>query len=154
SDMCVALAALDAKIRVRNSAAERIIPIGEFHRLPETEPQRDTNLNADELILSIDLPPSSYAEHYDYLKVLDRATYAFALVSVAAALDLDRGGRIRSARLALGGVAHKPWRCPEAEALLVGKSVSPTLFEQAGKAAVADAKPYRDNRFKVTLTQR
>ena len=109
SDMCVALAALDAKIRVRGSKGERMIPFADFHRLPGNTPQTDTNLQPGELILSIDLPKSPYAQHSHYLKVRDRASYEFALVSVAAALELD-GNTVRSARIALGGVAHKPWR--------------------------------------------
>jgi xanthine dehydrogenase YagS FAD-binding subunit len=119
SDMSVALAALDARIRVRGAEGERTIPIGDFHRLPGTTPQLDTNLKPGELILSIDLPKSSYAGHSRYLKVRDRASYAFALVSVAGALELD-GNHIKSARIALGGVAHKPWRSEEAEKVLVG----------------------------------
>ena len=115
----MALAALEAQIRVRGTKGERTIPIGGFHRLPGTTPQLDTNLKPGELILSIDLPKSSYASHSHYLKVRDRASYAFALVSVAAALELD-GKRISSARIALGGVAHKPWRSEDAEKALVG----------------------------------
>jgi xanthine dehydrogenase YagS FAD-binding subunit len=131
----------------------RTIPIGDFHRLPGTTPKIDTNLRSDELILSIDLPPSPYADHSHYLKVRDRASYEFALVSVAAALELD-GGTIRSARIALGGVAHKPWRAAAAEQLLIGKRPEPAVFEAAGREAVAGAKPYRENAFKVELAKR
>ena len=153
SDMSVALAALEAQIRVRGTKGERTIPIGEFHRLPGTTPQLDTNLKPGELILSIDLPKSSYASHSHYLKVRDRASYAFALVSVAAALELD-GKRIRSARLALGGVAHKPWRSVDAEKALVGAEMSVKVFEAAASQALTGARPYSQNAFKVELAKR
>src|SRR5205807_9910603 len=109
SDMCVALAALEATVRVRGPRGERNIAMNDFHRLPGNTPEVDSNLQPDELVLSIDLPPSPYAAHSYYLKVRDRASYEFALISVAAGLEMD-GSRIRSARIALGGVAHKPWR--------------------------------------------
>ena len=128
SDLCVALAALDATVRVQGPAGERQIPFRDFHRLPGATPERDTNLQPGELILSIDLPPSPYAAHSHYLKVRDRASYDFALVSVAAALELD-SRIIRGARIALGGVAHKPWRAESAERLLAGRNVSPDTFE-------------------------
>ena len=153
SDMSVALAALEAQIRVRGTKGERTIPIAEFHRLPGTTPQLDTNLKPGELILSIDLPKSSYAGHSHYLKVRDRASYAFALVSVAAALELD-GKRIRSARLALGGVAHKPWRAVDAEKALVGAEMSVEVFEAAASQALTGARPYSQNAFKVELAKR
>ncbi|HEX3743540.1 MAG TPA: xanthine dehydrogenase family protein subunit M [Bryobacteraceae bacterium] len=153
SDMCVALAALDAKIRVQGKSGERIIAMAAFHRLPGDKPEIDTNLDPGELIVSIDLPPSPYAAHSHYLKVRDRASYEFALVSVAAALELD-GGTIRSARIALGGVAHKPWRAEAAEKLLAGAKPAPDLFQKAGEAAVAGATPYRDNGFKVEMAKR
>ena len=136
SDMCVALAALEATIRVRGRSGERRIPIADFHRLPGDTPEIDTNLKPDELILSIDLPPSPYAGHSHYLKVRDRASYEFALVSVAAALDLD-GRTIRSARIALGGVAHKPWRADEAEQCLAGKRPTPPVFRAAAERLCA-----------------
>ncbi len=120
SDMSVALAALEAMVVVvRGSEGERRIAIADFHRLPESTPQYDTVLRPGEMIIAVDLPPSRLAAHCHYLKVRDRASYAFALVSVAAGLELD-GGTVRSARLALGGVAHKPWRVPAAEQVLVG----------------------------------
>ncbi len=153
SDMSVALAALDSVIRVRSRAGERAVPIADFHRLPGDTPQTDTNLKPDELILSIDLPASPFAGHSHYLKVRDRASYDFALVSVAAALSLE-GGNIRSARIVLGGVAHKPWRSAEAEQALVGKPLGLPAFEEAGQAAIAGARPYRQNRFKVDLVRR
>ncbi|MGA7853047.1 MAG: xanthine dehydrogenase family protein subunit M [Candidatus Acidiferrales bacterium] len=153
SDMSVALAALEAQIRVRGTKGERTIPIAEFHRLPGTTPQLDTNLKPGELILSIDLPKSSYASHSHYLKVRDRASYAFALVSVAAALELD-GKRIRSARIAIGGVAHKPWRSVDAEKTLVGAEMSVEVFEAAANQALTGARPYSQNAFKVELAKR
>jgi xanthine dehydrogenase YagS FAD-binding subunit len=153
SDMCVALAALEATIRVRSRSGERGIAIGEFHRLPGATPEIDTNLKAEELILSIDLPRSPYGRHSHYLKVRDRMSYEFALVSVAAALDLD-GGTIRSARIVLGGVAHKPWRATSAEQMLIGKSTDSAVFEAAGQEAIAGAKPRRQNAFKVDLVKR
>jgi len=153
SDMCVALAALEANIRVRGPHGERTIAISEFHRLPGSTPQIDTDLRPDELILSIDLPPSRYAAHSHYLKVRDRASYDFALVSVAAALDLD-SGQVRSARLVLGGVAHKPWRVAAAENALNGQKATMQLFEAAAQQSVAGAKPYPQNAFKVGLAKR
>src|SRR5437868_7194655 len=141
SDMCVALAALDAVIRVRGKNGERQIPLAEFHRLPGDHPELDSTLQPDELILSIDLPPSSFAQHSHYLKVRDRASYEFALVSAAVGLEIT-AGEIRTARVALGGVAHKPWRAPAAENLLAGQKASPELFERAAQQAVAGAKPY------------
>lgn len=153
SDMCVALAALDAKIRVLGSKGERNIPLVDFHRLPGNTPQLDTNLQPGELILSIDLPKSPYARHSHYLKVRDRASYEFALVSVAAALELD-GNTVRSARIALGGVAHKPWRAVEAERELVSHPATTAAFERAATRALQDARSYRDNAFKVEMAKR
>jgi xanthine dehydrogenase YagS FAD-binding subunit len=152
SDLCVALAALDALIRVRGKKGERMIPFAEFHRLPDETPQIDTNLSREELILSIDLPASPYASHSHYVKVRDRASYEFALVSAAVALDLEND-RVRSARIALGGVAHKPWRCLEAERDLVDKTIGIAVFEVAAKLCVAGAKTYRYNRFKVEMAK-
>src|SRR5947209_8748636 len=119
SDMCVALAALDAIVRVTGPRGEREIPFADFHRLPGDMPQRDTNLEPNELITAIELPPRGFASNYTYLKIRDRLSYAFALVSVAVGLELD-GGNIREARFALGGVAQKPWRNAQAEAALRG----------------------------------
>ena len=152
SDMCVALAALEATVRVKGRSGERTIRFADFHRLPGKTPQVDTNLKQDELILSIDLPKSPYAGHSHYLKVRDRASYAFALVSVAAALEMD-GGTIRSARLAMGGVAHKPWRAEEAEKALAGKPANEENFRMAAKLAVGGAKTYEHNAFKVPMVQ-
>jgi xanthine dehydrogenase YagS FAD-binding subunit len=152
SDMSVALAALEAQVRVRSTAGERTIPIADFHRLAGTTPELDTNLQPGELILAIELPINNYATHSHYLKVRDRASYAFALVSVAAALDLD-GKKIRSARIALGGVAHKPWRSEDAEQVLVGRQMSIDLFQAASEKVVAGARPYAHNAFKVELAK-
>ncbi len=153
SDMCVALAALEAVIQVTGPDGERAIPFAEFHRLPGDTPQLDTNLRRDEIVTAVDLPPKGFAEHHAYLKLRDRESYAFALVSVAAALEID-GGRIREARLALGGVAHKPWRDPEAESLLRGQAASAGTFRRAGEAIVRGAKGYRHNTFKIELAKR
>jgi xanthine dehydrogenase YagS FAD-binding subunit len=152
SDMAVALAALGAQVRVRGQKGERMIAIADFHRLPGTTPQMDTNLQPDELILSIDLPQSPYAAHCHYLKIRDRASYDFALVSVAAALEMENGV-IRSARLALGGVAHKPWRPEKAEALLVGKLANAAAFEAAATEALNGAQPLKQNAYKVELAK-
>src|SRR5437868_1243338 len=130
SDMCVALAALEAKVHVAGSAGERVIAFADFHRLPGDTPEIDNNLRADEIITAIELPPQGFATHYSYLKLRDRLSYAFALVSVAAALELE-GDTIKEARVALGGVAHKPWRSSAAEAALLGQRADATAFAQA-----------------------
>lgn len=153
SDMCIALAALDATVQARGPAGERTIPFASFHRLPGDTPHVDTNLKPDELIVAIDLPPSPYAEHWHYEKIRDRASYEFALVSVAAALELSEG-TIRSARVALGGVAHKPWRAERTEQALAGKRVGPEVFESAARAAMQDARTYPGNGFKAALAHR
>ena len=152
SDMCVALAALGAQVRVSSQRGERTIPFSEFHRLPGNQPELDTNLRPDELILSIDLPRGPYAEHSVYVKVRDRASYAFALVSAAAALELDNGA-IRSARLALGGVAHKPWRSLKAEALLAGRMPSKDAWLAAADEILSGAKSYEHNAFKIAMAR-
>ena len=156
SDMCVALAALDAMVRVSGPKGERTIPFADFHRLPGDTPHIDSSLAADELITAIDLPAEGFAKHSTYLKVRDRASYAFALVSVAAALELDgQGGQtIRSARLALGGVAHKPWRDPAAEAELAGKPASLETFAEAARVLLRGAKGHSHNAFKIGLAER
>jgi xanthine dehydrogenase YagS FAD-binding subunit len=153
SDMSVALAALDAIVRVNGPQGERAIPFAEFHRLPGDHPELDTTLKPGELITSVDLPPPLFAEHSHYLKVRDRASYAFALVSVAAALQMD-GNTVKTARIALGGVAHKPWRAMATEQMLVGKPLSRDTLQRAAALAVRDAKGYRENSFKIELTQR
>src|SRR5438067_10069349 len=153
SDMCVALAALDAVVRVQGSKGEREIPFADFHRLPGDTPNVDTNLGADELITAVDLPAISFATGSHYLKVRDRASYAFALVSVAAVLDVQNG-QINAARVALGGVAHKPWRAQKAEAALVGKAADEKTFRAAAEAELAAAKGYKHNSFKIELAKR
>jgi xanthine dehydrogenase YagS FAD-binding subunit len=153
SDMSVALAALDAVVRVRGPQGERRIAFTDFHRLPGDTPQQDTNLGTGELITAVDLPPSPFAEHAHYLKVRDRASYAFALVSVAAALDL-RGSAVRNARVVLGGVAHKPWRSIDAENALIGKPLNAATLQDAATVALHGARPYRHNAFKVELARR
>ena len=153
SDMCVALAALRASVRVRGPRGERVIPMADFHRLPGDTPQRDTTLATGELIVGVDLPPDGFAGHAHYLKVRDRASYAFALVAVATALDV-RGGVIQDAALALGGVAHKPWRRPEAERRLVGREPTDAVFGEAADLLLQGARPASQNGFKVTLARR
>ena len=153
SDMCVALVALDATVNITGPAGDRAVPIGEFHRLPGDAPHLDTNLQPGELITSVDLPVSSADLTSAYRKVRDRASYAFALVSVAAALKL-RNGKIDEIRLALGGVAHKPWRAAAAEQILRGSSPSPENFTHAADAELAPAIPRRDNAFKIELARR
>ncbi len=154
SDMNVALAALDATVRVVGPRGERRIAFADFHRLPGDTPQRDTTLEPGELIVAVDLPPAPRLfARSTYLKVRDRASYAFALVSVAAALDVQ-DGRVVDARLALGGVAHKPWRAREAEAALVGQPLTPDRVANAATVAVRDARAFHDNRFKVELARR
>ena len=153
SDMCVALAALDAVVHVQGADGARAIAFTDFHRLPEDRPDVETLLRPGELITGIALPPLAFARRSTYRKVRDRASYAFALVSVAAALDME-DGRIADVRLALGGVAHKPWRATRAEAALRGQPASAALFLDAARAELAAARPLRDNGFKVELAQR
>ena len=157
SDMCVALAALDAQVIVEGPAGERRIPASEFHRLPGDTPERDNNLAADEIITAILLPPEDFSAHHSYLKLRDRLSYAFALVSVAAALRIE-DGRIVEARLALGGVAHKPWRDVEAEAALVGRAPERDAFAQAAAIVLAPARAQgsgpESNAFKIELARR
>jgi len=153
SDMAVALAALDATVVVRGPHGERRIPLVDFHRLPGTTPQVETALQHGELITYVELPSADWYRRSYYRKVRDRASYAFALVSVAAALDIQ-GGMIHNARVALGGVAHKPWRSKDAEKALIGKTPGPAVYAAAAEAAVHGAHPYRDNGFKVELAKR
>lgn len=153
SDMCVALLALDATISTRGKKGERQIPIADFHLLPGDHPERETVLEHGDLITSVTLPSTPFSAHSHYLKVRDRASYAFALTSAAVALAVEKGV-IREARIALGGVATKPWRAFAAEKELIGKRPSVALYKAAGLAAVAGAQPHRDNAFKVALAQR
>jgi xanthine dehydrogenase YagS FAD-binding subunit len=152
SDMNVALAALDAKVEIQSAKGKRTLPLTDFHRLPGTTPEVDTNLHPGELIVAVNLPPAKFAKNSWYLKVRDRQSYAFALVSVAAGLEMD-GDTIKSAGLALGGVAHKPWRSQEAEHALAGKPATRETFQRAAELAVAGAKPYEHNAFKVELAK-
>ncbi|RST48221.1 FAD binding domain-containing protein [Variovorax sp. MHTC-1] len=154
-DMAQALHALDAVVQLQGPAGRRTIPITEFHRLPGDTPELDANLRPGELITAIDLPGDGmrFAQRSHYLKVRDRASYAFALVSVAAALDMD-GDRIRQARLCLGSVAHMPWRAREAEALLQGARPGRQAFRQAAEAALAGATGFEHNRFKIEMARR
>jgi xanthine dehydrogenase YagS FAD-binding subunit len=153
SDMCVALAALGATVHATGANGSRTIPLADFHRLPGDTPNVDTNLRADEIITAIELPAKGFADHYTYLKIRDRASYAFALVSVAVGLEMD-GRSIRHARLALGGVAHKPWRDKEAEAALSGKPATRENFAQAADVLLRDAKGFTHNAFKIGLARR
>jgi xanthine dehydrogenase YagS FAD-binding subunit len=153
SDMCVALAALDAKVHVAGPAGSRVIAFSDFHRLPGDTPHRDTNLDEPEIVTGIELPKKGFNTNYSYLKIRDRLSYAFALVSVAAALELD-GDTITNARLALGGVAHKPWRDKAAEAGLIGQRVQQTTFIDAASLLLREAKGYSHNAFKIGLAHR
>jgi xanthine dehydrogenase YagS FAD-binding subunit len=155
SDMCVALAVLEAKVHVTSPRGERTIAVLDFHRLPGDTPQRDANLEPDELITAVELPPSppGFATNHTYLKIRDRLSYAFALVSVAVGLELD-GSNIKEARFALGGVAHKPWRNAQAEAALRGQPAIEATFAQAADLVVRDAKGFGHNAFKIDLTRR
>lgn len=153
SDMCVALTALDATVHIDGVAGMRTLPFAELHRLPGDHPDRDTVLAPGELITAITVPPMPFATNSTYRKVRDRASYAFALVSVAAALRID-DGRIGDVRIALGGVAHKPWRALKAEAILRGAVPSEALFREAALAELVDAHPLRDNGFKIELVKR
>ncbi|WP_456311850.1 FAD binding domain-containing protein [Pseudomonas shirazensis] len=150
SDMCVALAALDAMVLVEGPKGKRQIKFTDFHRLPGNMPEKDNTLENKELITSIEIPDNNFSKNVHYLKVRDRSSYAFALISVAVALDI-KNNTINNVRLAMGGVAHKPWRLTEAEEFLKGKTVSETVFKQAADLAMKGAKSYGDNDFKLTL---
>ncbi len=156
SDMSVALTALDAVVQIRSLRGSRQVRVSEFQRLPGDTPQHDTVLAAGEMITAVELPANALARHSYYLKVRDRASYAFALVSVAAALEMDggAGGMVKDVRLVLGGVAHKPWPVPAARDVLVGRRIDAESAGAVAEAAVAGAKPYRDNAFKVALVKR
>jgi xanthine dehydrogenase YagS FAD-binding subunit len=153
SDMCVALAALDATVHATGPTGARAIAFADFHRLPGDMPQRDTNLHPTEIVTSVELPARGFPSNYTYLKIRDRLSYAFALVSVAAALEVE-GGRIKEARLALGGVAHKPWREPAAEAALRGQAADQATFARAADLLLRDAKGFEHNAFKIDLARR
>jgi xanthine dehydrogenase YagS FAD-binding subunit len=153
SDMCVALSALGATVHVTGPDAERAIAFADFHRLPDNTPQRDTNLRPNEMVTAVSLPAPRFVTNYSYLKIRDRLSYAFALVSIAAALELE-GGTIKDARLALGGVAHKPWRDTKAEAALRGQPANQATFTQAADLLLRDAKGFEHNTFKIDLARR
>jgi xanthine dehydrogenase YagS FAD-binding subunit len=153
SDMCVALAALEAIVHVQGPRGGRTIAFADFHRLPGDAPGRDTTLQPGEIVTAIELPPEGYAGHYTYLKLRDRLSYAFALVSVAAGLRVQDGSVVH-ARIALGGVAHKPWRVPEAEALLEGQAASEALFEKAAERIMQGAQGHKQNAFKIPLARK
>lgn len=154
SDMCVALVALDAMVHLQGPAGTRSLPLRDLHRLPGETPEIETELHPDELITAVEIPSLSFASRSTYRKVRDRASYAFALVSVAAALDVDDAGNVQDVRLALGGVAHKPWRALKAEALLKGQKAGADAFRSAAEAELADAVGLRDNAFKIELAKR
>jgi xanthine dehydrogenase YagS FAD-binding subunit len=154
SDMAIALAALDAQVQVTGPEGERTIPFADYHRLPGDEPWRDNTLQPGELVTAIDLPAENFATHYTYLKLRDRLSYAFALVSVAVAMRLEEDGTIAEARVALGGVAHKPWRVPSAEALLTGKRPDDAAFAATAAAILEGAVGRGENDFKVELARR
>jgi xanthine dehydrogenase YagS FAD-binding subunit len=155
SDFCVALAALDAVVEIEGKSGRREIALDEFHRLPGDTPSRENGLEPGDLIVAVRLPPDAarFAGHQRYLKLRERTSFAFAVVSAAAALDIERG-RIKQARIALGGVAAKPWRARSAEALLASKAPGETVFREAAEAALAEAKPSGDNAFKIELAKR
>lgn len=153
SDMCVALAALDAVVRVTGPNGDRTVPFADFHRLPGNEPWLDNTIQPGELVTAIDLPAKGFPEYYTYVKLRDRQSYAFALVSVAVGLEIDNN-QITDARIALGGVAHKPWRKPAAEALLVGKTVTDAPFQAVVESLLEGAKGYGHNTFKIELAKR
>lgn len=154
SDMCVALVALDASVHLQGPAGMRSLPLRELHRLPGDTPEIESELHPDDLITAVEIPALSFAGRSTYRKVRDRASYAFALVSVAAALDVDSTGKARDVRLALGGVAHKPWRALKAESRLKGQQANAESFRAAAEAELADAVGLRDNAFKIELAKR
>jgi len=153
SDMCIALAALEATVQIQGTKGNRTVAFGEFHLLPGSTPHRETVLEPGDLITHITLPPPTSGSKHLYLKLRDRASYEFALASAAVVLSISNG-KISRARLALGGVGTKPWRVPEAEAALVGKSANDATFRQAAEAALQGAKPQSENRFKIELAKR
>lgn len=153
SDMCVALAVLDATVQVTGPDGDRAIPIADYHRLPGDEPWRDNTLKPGELVTGIDLPAEDFTQNYTYLKLRDRLSYAFALVSIAVAMRVE-DGTIAEARVALGGVAHKPWRSTEAEKLLKGQQPSPQAFGAFADALLAGAVGQGENDFKILLARK
>jgi xanthine dehydrogenase YagS FAD-binding subunit len=154
SDMCVALAALDSTVQVTGPDGDRSIAFTDYHRLPEDQPWRDNTLQPGELVTAIDLPGDEFSDHYTYLKLRDRLSYAFALVSVAVAMKLEDDGNIADVRVALGGVAHKPWRVPGAESLLRGERPGDKAFLAAAHAITDGAVGQGENDFKIDLVRR
>jgi len=153
SDMCIALAALEATVQIQGTKGTRSIAFGDFHLLPGTTPHRETVLEPGDLITHITLPPPTAGSKHLYLKLRDRASYEFALASAAVVLTISNG-KISRARIALGGVGTKPWRAPQAEAALTGKPANDAIFRQAAEAALQGAKPQSENRFKIELAKR
>jgi xanthine dehydrogenase YagS FAD-binding subunit len=153
SDMCIALAALDATVQIQGTKGSRTVPFGDFHVLPGNTPQRETVLEPGDLITSVTLPPPISGSKQLYLKLRDRASYEFALASAAIVLTMS-GSNISSARVAMGGVGTKPWRFPQVEAALTGKPATDAVFRQAADAAMRDAKPQSENKFKIELAKR
>jgi xanthine dehydrogenase YagS FAD-binding subunit len=153
SDMCVAMATLEATIHVQGRRGSRAVPIGDFHLLPGNSPQRETVLEPGDLVTHVTLPPPVAGSHHVYLKLRDRASYEFALASAAVVIT-TAGGNVTRARIALGGVGTKPWRSPEAEAVLVGQPTNHATFRKAAEAALRDARPQSENAFKVELAKR
>lgn len=153
SDMSVALAALDASVHIVGPSGSRSLPLVDFHRLPEDHPEIDTKLGTGEIITAIELPPPRFGRNYSYLKIRDRLSYAFALVSVAAAIELE-GNAISAVRIAVGGVAHKPWRSLEAERALHGRAATPDHFSHAADILLQDAVGFAHNGFKIEIARR
>ncbi len=153
SDMCVALAALEAKVHIKGIAGIRILDFADFHRLPGSTPQQDNNLRFGEIITGIELPAKGFTKNYSYLKLRDRSSYSFALVSVATGLELENG-RIKLARIALGGVAHRPWRVQEAENFLIDKEATATNFANAAEIVLKGASGFEHNSFKIDLARK
>lgn len=154
SDMCVALAALEASVEIQGPKGARTVAFGDFHLLPGATPERETVLGPGDLVTAVVLPPPVAGSKQLYLKLRDRASYEFALASAAVVVSVDAGGTITRARVALGGVGTKPWRSPEAEAALQGRRAEPATFRDAGEAALRDARPQSQNGFKITLAKR
>jgi xanthine dehydrogenase YagS FAD-binding subunit len=153
SDMCVAMAALEATVHVQGAEGARAVPIGDFHLLPGSTPHRETVLEPGDLITHVTLPPPRSGSRQIYLKLRDRASYEFALASAAVVMSLA-GGNVSHVRIALGGIGTKPWRSPEAEAVLVGKPANAGNFREAADTALRDAKPQSENGFKIELAKR
>ena len=153
SDMCVALAAVDAVVHISGPNGNRTIEFSDFHRLPGDTPQIDNNLKLGEIITGIELPEKGFSENYSYLKLRDRSSYSFALVSVATGLELENG-KIKEARIALGGVSHKPWRVKEAEDFLIEKIPNADNFAEAAEIILKGAKGFKDNSFKIDLAKK